>query len=229
MVAVRQPFESARRVRVSNLDGFGRHAGQCILERRRRALNDDCIKVFGVFSRHCLGKGSAERVAHTYNLGETGMGPYCGYGPQILHEDVGQLDLKGQLNDLEGVWVTGETCSEAVIGEGCVAGRSRGIDVTVTRCDVPVGVVQGPAVSEKLNGGDFLQRCSVGWEAEFEVDAVSARHGPGWPDCACSGFAIDLGALNIQLSNLAIGFGGGCEDLEVGRCYGDLDIVCDAG
>lgn len=70
MVAVSQVLEPARGVCVGDLLGFRCNTCECIGEESRSALQNEGIKVIGIFGRDSLSEGSAKRMTYANYLRE---------------------------------------------------------------------------------------------------------------------------------------------------------------
>jgi len=172
VVTICQVLESRQTLRVGDLLVFGCHAGECVVEVGRRALQDQSVEVFGIFGSHTLRDGTAQRVAYADYVLErvaTNFGV-----AQILHQSVENFDLKRQLHDLHWVWVIGESGTDLIVCKSGVS-RSHGfIHVAVIRCNVPVGMIQRSSMSQDLKRGDFLRCCWIYRQTKFGINAISA-------------------------------------------------------
>lgn len=78
-------------------------------------------------------------MAYAYDLLER-YRPDLGVAEE-RYEGVGDFDLDWSLNYLVRIRMFGSSDADAIIREGGVACRDGGVDVAVSRCNIPVGTV----------------------------------------------------------------------------------------
>lgn len=77
------------------------------------------VEIVGILGCDGVREFGAEGVTYSYYMGKF-CGSY-GAGTEHLDEGVGDCNLEGGLNYLDGVWMGGGADAETVVGEGCVA------------------------------------------------------------------------------------------------------------
>lgn len=161
------------------------------------------------------------------DLGEvlTGEGAVA----EALDQLVGNLHLEEGLDGLDGVGVCGQTNTQAVVGEGGVAGGGGGVNVAVTRGDVPVALVEADAVDEELDGAEAGVGQGGGRVAQPGVDVEGAGDGLRSAIDIVGQGGVCLEELHKHLGDGELVCGRGEEDLLVLSTGGDGDVAVDAG